>query len=117
MELNSDAMSTMLNTKQSATKQTRLDRQENPTEKNCGKTHFSAPLTKFPNILLGKAKMLINKSGFVSRFLTFKYFSIIKIFKLDDITIELPRPTMRALTPMYLGKNMIESIIKTLPIT
>ena len=102
----------ILNTIQSNTKHSKLDKHENAILKNCGTRHLNIPETKFPNILLGIANIDIRNSGFMIKFFVFRYFSSILILKKLEIVIDAPSPTIKALTPKYLGKNIMERIIK-----
>ena len=115
MELNIVLTSTTLNTMQSKTKQTKLAMHENAMLKNCGTRHLKIPPTKLPNILLGIAKILINKTGLIIMLFTPKNFVIILRFNMLDTQMLLPSPTIKAFTPKYFGKKNIDAIKQMLP--
>ena len=115
IELNIVLTSTILNTMQSKTKQTKLAMHESAMLKNCGTKHLKIPPTKLPNILLGIAKILINKMGLIIMLLTPKNFAIILRFNMLDTQMLLPSPTIKAFTPKYLGNKNIDAIKQILP--
>ena len=100
---------------QSKTKHNRLAEQENTKLKNCGTRQLKTPPTKCPNILLGIANIVIKNNGLIIKLFVSRYFSIILILNMLEIVIDRPSPMISAFTPKYLGKNMIEKIIKILP--
>lgn len=96
-------------------KHNKLAEHEKIKLKNCGTKQLKMPPTKLPSILLGIANIVIKNNGFNNKLLVPKYLSIIFILNILDMVIESPSPIIKAFTPKYLGKKIMDKIIKILP--
>lgn len=105
------------NTVHSKTKNTAPTLQDIARLKNSGIKLFNIPVKKLTSAATGIQHKSALTIGFKMLSLHFVAFEIILIFKMLASVMQMPMPTIIALTPIYFGKNQIESSINIEPRT